>query len=103
MELRRGLEHKEQLRELEGLSEDFIAPYLVLSEGSSPLGVRLLTLVTSDRARGSGLNLHQGRFRWDIRGNFFMESGVRHLHRVPRAVEQSPSLERFRKCMDVAH
>ena len=38
----------------------------------------------------------------DIGKNVFPERVVRHWPRLPRAVGESPSLEAFRKCVDVA-
>jgi len=98
----KGLEHlccEERLGELELLSlekrrlQGELRAACQYLEGPARAGEGLFIRECSDRTRGNGLQLQEGRFRLDIRKKFFTVRVVRPWPRLPREAVTAPSLQ----------
>jgi len=84
------------------LRGDLIVTFQFLRETYKQEGKRLSTWVDSDRTRGNGFELRQGRFRLGIRRKLFAQRVVKPGNRLARDVVDAPSLEAFEARLDVA-
>ena len=58
--------------------------------------------ICSNRMRGNGFKLDEGRFRLDIRKKLFTLRVARHWNRLPREVVDVPSVKAFSTRLDGA-
>ena len=57
---------------------------------------------SSDRMRGNGFKLEEGRLKLQFRKKFLTVRVVRHWNRLPREAVDAPSLEAFKARLDGA-
>ena len=108
----RGMEHlsyEERLRELglfrlekRRLPGDLLAAFQYFKEADKQDGDRRFRRACCGRTRGNGFKLKEGRFRLDLRKNFFTMRVVKHWKRLPREVVDAPSLATFKVRLDGA-
>ena len=97
------LSYEERLRQLGlfslergRLRRELRAPCQYLKGVYRKDGENIFTRACCDRTRSNGFKLREGRFRLDIRKEFFPMRVVKHRHRLPREAVEVPSLETFK-------
>ena len=107
-----GMEHlsyEERLRELglfsletRRLWQNLLTAFQYLKGAYKKAGERLFTKACSDKTRGNGFKLKEGRFRLVIRKKFFTMREVRQWNRLPREAVDVRSLAVFKARLDGA-
>ena len=84
------------------LPGDLTVAFQYLKGAYQQEGEWLFMRVNSDRTRGNGFKLGQGRFKLDIRKKFFTQRVVTRWNMLPKEVVDAPTLKAFKARLDVA-